>query len=294
MGRVRSNFCGTDHVADLRREPVLLLVNDGDPELLKAMGVDGIVLGHSPGVHGDEVGTVVNRDNLPVFIQQAERARDCGLVCQSIYPDWNLVEKTIDDPSYVDQVLALCDELASHGLIDLFVSCGLRNVESLSHEERQIYEKRFVANLTRIYEHAEPLGLHVCLHASLMPWIFLRDVAAWDRWHERIPLKSNAMILCLGCVASAGISATERVERWHSRVRAVHVRNVQGNFADRSHRDMRVDCGILELPPVFVKLKEIGFQGSIIPEHFPDFPGDQGFQSSKAFALGYCRALMQS
>lgn len=258
------------------------------------MGVDGVVLGHAPGVYGDELGTVVNRDNLQVFVEQASRARDCGLVCQSIYPDWNLVEKTINEPTYVDQVLPLLDELATHGLVDIFVSCGLRNIKDLTNDDRRTYESRFVANLTRIYEHAEQLGLHVCLHASLMPWIFLRDVAAWDRWHRMIPLNSNAMILCLGCVASAGIPAVERVERWHTRIRAVHVRNVQGSFADRTHRDVRVDCGILELPPVFAALKRIGFQGSVIPEHFPEFPCEQGLQTSKAFSLGYCRALMQN
>lgn len=271
----------------------MLLVNDGDPTLLKAMGVDGVVLGHAPGVYGDELGTVVDLNNLQSIVDQAARARDCGLVCQSIYPDWNLVEKMIDDPSYVDSVLALCDELAKHGLVDIFVSCGLRDVQNLGADEQREYEQRFVENLGRIYQHLEQLGMHLCLHASLMPWIVLRDVAAWDRWHAMFPSTANAMILCLGCTESAGLCAVERIEHWRTRIRAVHVRNVQGSFAERSHQDVRLDCGSLDLPPVFDQLRKVNFQGSIIPEHFPEFPCELGLLVSKAFALGYCRAMMQ-
>lgn len=271
----------------------MLLVNDGDPKLLKAMGVDGVVLGHAPGVHGDELGTIVDRENLSEFVEQAARARDCGLVCQSIYPDWNLVEKTINDPAYVDTVLALSDDLVKHGLTDVFVSCGLRDLENLGSDERREYEKRFIQNLARIYEHADEIGMHICLHASLMPWIYLRDVTAWEQWLARFPHAANAMILCLGCTESAGVSALERIEAWHSRIRAVHVRNVKGRFAELSHKDVRLDCGTLDLPPVFERLKKVNFQGSIIPEHFPEFPGEQGMLTSKSFALGYCRALIQ-
>ncbi len=271
----------------------MLLTGQGDPALLKAMGVDGVVLGCAPGVYGDELGTVVTPENVSVFAEEAKKARDCGLVCECIYPDWNLIEKTIDDPGYMDTVMALFDKLSKHGLRDLFVSCGLRKLDTLSRTERKTYEKRFVEHLGRMYEHAEPLGLHICLHSSLMPWVYLRDVEAWDRWLSRFPMEANSIVLCLGCTESAGLDAPELIERWHARIRAVHVRNVVGRFKDRSHKDVRIDCGTLSLPPVFEKLYRVGFQGSIIPEHFPELPCTDGLLVSQAFALGHCRALIQ-
>ena len=270
------------------------LVNDGDPALLKAMGVEGVILGRAPGVEGDELGTVVTAANVDQFGQLAQEARDEGLVCNSIYPDWHLVEKTIDDASYLDSVKSVLDGLASHGLTDLLVSCGLRDLGALSQEDRHQYESRFVTTLGELYEHAEPLGLRLCLHTSLMPWIYLNDAAAWDRWFQRFATGANCMVLCLGCTESAELDAQNLIRKWRQRVRAVHVRNVQGRFCDRSHRDVRLDEGRLSLPRVFASLSEVGYRGAIIPEHFPELPCSGGRLASRAFALGYCRALIQS
>lgn len=270
------------------------LANDGDPALLKAMGVDGVVLGCAPGVYGDELGTVITPENVDQFGRQAREARDHGLVCECVYPDWNLIEKTIDNPGYLDTAKSLFDELSKHGLRDLFVSCGLRNLDTLLPAERKTYEMRFVEHLARLYEHADALGLHLCLHSSLMPWIYLRDIDAWDHWLGDCSSEANSMILCLGCTESAGLDAVELIERWHRRIRAVHVRNIVGRFKNRSHKDVRLDSGTLDLPRVFWKLADVDFQGSIIPEHFPAFPCQGGSLAGKAFSVGYCRGLIQA
>ena len=270
------------------------LVNDGDPALLKAMGVDGVVLGCAPGIRGEELGTVITTENVDHFGQLAQKARDHGLVCECIYPDWNLIEKTIDNPTYLDTVKELFDELSKHGLTDLFLSCGLRDLDSLSQTERETYERRFVEHLGRLYQHAEPLGIRISLHSSLMPWIYLRDVDAWDRWFRDFPNRSNNILLCLGCTESAGLDALELIEKWGPRIRAVHVRNIVGRFKDRSHKDVRPDRGTLDLPSVFRELARLDFQGAVIPEHFPGFPCADGLSMGRAFALGHCRALIQA
>lgn len=270
------------------------LVSDGEPALLKAMGVDGVVLGRAPGIFGDELGTIITPENISTFAEQAKEARDHGLVCDCIYPNWNLVEKTIDNPRYMNTVMVVFDELAKQGLTDLFISCGLRDLNGVSGAERRTYEKHFVAHLECMYQHAEQLGLHICLHSSLMPWIYLRDVDAWDRWLDDFPMEANSIVLCLGCTELAGLDAVDLIEKWHPRIRAIHVRNVVGRFRNNSHVDVRVDSGTLNLPRVFEKLHRVGFQNCIIPEHFPEFPCPGGLLVSNAFALGYCRALIQA
>jgi hypothetical protein len=272
----------------------MYLANPGDPLLLPAMGVQGVVLGSAPGANGEELGTVVTPENVALFVRQAQHARDQGLLCRWIYPDWRLVEKVVDDDGYLDRITAVLEALAEHGLTDLFVSCGLRPVERLSPKERECYQDRFRTQLGRLYRRADDLGLYVCLHSSLMPWIFLCDPDAWDRWLADLPSPANSILLCLGCVGSAGLDAADLIGRWKQRVRAVHIRNVVGSFHDRSHRDVRVDCGTLDLPRIFSELSAAGFEGPLIPEHFPDLPGDGGHRISQAFALGYCRGLIQA
>jgi D-mannonate dehydratase len=272
----------------------VLLVSDGDPALLKAMGLDGVILGCAPGVQGEELGTVITAENVDHFGRLAQEARDHGMVCESIYPDWNLVEKTIDDPDYLATVKSLFDGLARHGLTDLLISCGLRDLDALSEDHRNAYEHRFATHLAELYEHAESLGLRLCLHTSLMPWIYLNDIDAWDHWFQRFPTQANCIVLCLGCAESAGLDALRLVEKWHRRIRAVHVRNVEGRFHDSSHKDVRLDHGKLALPRAFESLARVDFQGAIIPEHFPEFPCTDGLLVSRAFALGYCRALIQA
>ncbi len=63
---------------------------------------------------------------------------------------------------------------------------------------------------------------------------------------------------------------------------------------DRVTLDVRLDGGTLALPPVFEKLARLDYQGAVIPEHFPDFPCAEGLSVSRAFALGYTRALIQA
>ena len=75
---------------------------------------------------------------------------------------------------------------------------------------------------------------------------------------------------------------------------SVHVRNVVGRFEDRSHQDVRLDSGTLDLPRVFRTLARLDFQGWIIPEHFPTFPCQEGSLAGRAFSVGYCRGLIQA
>jgi len=69
---------------------------------------------------------------------------------------------------------------------------------------------------------------------------------------------------------------------------------VVGRFKDRTHTDVRLDDGTLDLPRVFDNLARLDFQGAIIPEHFPEFPCTDGLPVSCAFALGYSHALIQA
>jgi len=259
------------------------LLSYGDPPLLVAMGVDAAV-----------VSCPATSEGIKALPGQVMKARDAGLVCECVGSDWDLVEKTIAAPGLMDTVIAMLDEMATLALLDLVVSCGLTKLEELSSDERDTYQTRYVEHLGRMYRHAQELGLHVCLHTSVMPGLYLNDVAAWDRWLERFPMEANSILLCVGCTRSAGLDTLELIDHWLDRIRVVHIRNVVGRFDEGTARDVRVDNGELDLVSVFEKLDAVGFEGAVMPEHFPKFPCDNGTVVSQGFSLGYCRALMQA
>lgn len=259
------------------------LVSFGAPELLSAMGVESVA-----------VGCKMDHESIAALADQVHRAREQGLECDYVGTDWNMIEKTIDDPSLVDTVLFLLDTMAEHGLTDLMVSCGLKRIDTMPDDERRTYTTRYVDHMARIYARADELGRHVDLHSSIMPGIFLDSVEAWDRWFERFPAKSNAMLLCVGCTQSAELETQPLIDRWFDRIRVVHMRNVTGAFRTGDARDVRIDSGALDLPSVFGKLAAASYKGAVMPEHFPEFPCENGMVVSQGFSLGYCRGLIQA
>lgn len=259
------------------------LVSQGNPRVLSAMGLDGAAVGCS-----------VTPEGIASLAAQVTQARDCGLRCDAAGADWNLIEKTIDDPGLMSEVMALLDEMAKLGMSDLMISCGLKKLDTLSEADRRTYETRYVEHLGQMYERGQGLGLHVCLHTSVAPGIYLDSVSAVDRWLREFAMEANSLLLCVGCTESAGLDTLAMIDRWLPRIRIVHVRNVVGRYADGSAKDVRLDSGALDLPQVFRKLASVGFQGTVMPEHFPEFPCDNGRTVSQAFSLGYCRALIQA
>jgi len=259
------------------------LLSYGDPALLVAMGVESAV-----------VSCPATPDGIKALAGQVKRARDAGLVCDCVGSDWVLIEKTIDDPALMDTVMAMLDEMSALGLSDLMISCGLKKFEDFPNDERNTYETRYVEHVGRMYERAQELGLHVCLHSSVMPGLFLKDVPTWDEWLARFPMEANSILLCVGCTQSAGLDTLELIDHWLDRIRVVHIRNVVGSFKDGTAKDVRIDSGELDLVSVFKKLDAVGFQGAVMPEHFPQFPCDNGTIVSQGFSLGYCRAMMQA
>ncbi len=71
------------------------LVNDGDPALLKAMGVDGVVLGCAPGVYGEELDTVITPENVSRFGRKAQeaRVRQCWAIARFRVQDFQLTSE---------------------------------------------------------------------------------------------------------------------------------------------------------------------------------------------------------
>jgi mannonate dehydratase len=77
----------------------------------------------------------------------------------------------------------------------------------------------------------------------------------------------------------------------------VHARNVRGHaehFVETWH-----DNGAIDMPAIFRALKNIGYAGSVRPDHAPSMAGETndtpGYEMlGRLFAAGYLRGLMQA
>lgn len=71
----------------------------------------------------------------------------------------------------------------------------------------------------------------------------------------------------------------------------VHFRNIHGKFLD--FQETFPDNGSVNMLDAMKVYQEIGYEGTMMPDHVPQIPGDEGGRQAFAYAFGYMRAAMQ-
>ena len=79
---------------------MLLVSCGGEPALVKALGVDGVCSECE-----------LSHESIRGLAGRVREARDCGLTCEWVGPDWNLIEKTIHDASLLNVAVELLEEM---------------------------------------------------------------------------------------------------------------------------------------------------------------------------------------
>jgi mannonate dehydratase len=104
--------------------------------------------------------------------------------------------------------------------------------------------------------------------------------------------------LCLGSVAE-GLKdpATEIIPiiRWVGERRQIfniHLRNIKGGW--NNFREVYPDNGDMNFVRVVKALKDVGYDGMVMPDHIPQHDDPESGQQGHAFAFGYIKALIQA
>src|SRR6476620_2196605 len=71
----------------------------------------------------------------------------------------------------------------------------------------------------------------------------------------------------------------------------VHFRNVRGKVP--LYQEVFVDEGDLDMLAAIKTLREVGYDGVIIPDHTPEMSCNAPWHAGMAFALGYMKAALQ-
>jgi len=114
---------------------------------------------------------------------------------------------------------------------------------------------------------------------------------------ELAPSPSNGLCYCVGSLKPAGVDVIGGIRALADKIFFVHARNVRGtaeHFVETWH-----DNGEIDMPAVIRTLKEVGYRGTLRPDHAPSMAGESnetpGYEMlGRLFAAGYLRGLMQA
>ena len=149
---------------------------------------------------------------------------------------------------------------------------------------------------------AEESGVRLALHPDDPPTDALRGAARlvnrpdkYQRMLDLVPSRASALEFCLGSLQEMPEgNVFEAIERYgrDGRIAYVHFRNVRGKVP--YYQEVFVDEGDLDMIGVVRALRDVGYDGVLIPDHTPEMTCGAPWHAGMAYALGYMKAAMQA
>jgi mannonate dehydratase len=151
---------------------------------------------------------------------------------------------------------------------------------------------------------AEAAGVKMAMHPDDPPLSpvrgvgrIMRSVENFERLLDLYDHPCNGITLCQGNFAAMGADVPETIRRFGDRIHFAHFRDVEGtaeNFRETWHDD-----GPTDMAAALDAYREIGFDGTIRPDHVPTMAGednsDPGYHTKgRLFAIGYMRGLQHA
>ena len=157
--------------------------------------------------------------------------------------------------------------------------------------------------MERILPVAEEAGVKLALHPDDPPVESLGGVARimrsfenFKRAMDEFDSPYHGLDFCMGCWSEMG--GHENVMRalrhfgGQAKIFYIHFRDVQGPVT--CFNECYIGDGNVDTLEVIRVLKEVGFDGFMIPDHVPKVDGDSAWsQQGRAHAVGYMKALLE-
>lgn len=153
----------------------------------------------------------------------------------------------------------------------------------------------------RVVPAAESAGVALACHHDDPPVPNLRgetrvlgSLEGMQRFCDLSPSPAHGLNFCQGTVTEMGVDVIGAIRTFGSqeRIHHVHFRNVQG--AVPRFQESFIDDGDVDMLEALRAYKEVGYTGTIMPDHTPRVAGDNAWGArGRAYALGYMRALMK-
>jgi mannonate dehydratase len=154
----------------------------------------------------------------------------------------------------------------------------------------------------RIVPVAEEARVRLATHPDDPPMDYYRGVKqaligleGLKRVVDLVPSPYNGLLLCLGCMQEAGEDVPEVIRALgrENKIFYIHFRNVVGTVP--RYREVFPDEGEGDMVANLKALKEVDFEGYVVPDHHFGLAGDtEWMHCSRAWQVGYIRGLMQA
>lgn len=248
-------------------------------KLYREMGVDEIDMLMS------EASAAVNTD-VRTAMAQAETA---GVPVKAVSPRWGWIDRALEDCSEIDRLLSLVEMAPELGTERIMLSCSF--VKPESEDRRKAHFDKVVTLYRTLAQTAEPAGIDLCTHTTTRPGIMFGTAEGINAFLQGVDSKRNKLLFCCGCISLAGWDVSALIRRWSEALGAVHLFNPCGNW--HQYEEMRFDTGQLNLFEVLKRLKQVNYEGVLIPHEYPTFSSLCGEDISHGWVVGYLRAMLQ-
>jgi mannonate dehydratase len=159
--------------------------------------------------------------------------------------------------------------------------------------------------LERVLPTAEDVGVRLAMHPDDPPALarlhgqprIMGSVEEFERLLAIDDSQSNAICFCQGCFSEMGIDVPAAIRRLGPRIAYVHFRDVVGCMP--AFRETFHDCGQTDMAAAMRAYVDVGFEGTMRPDHVPLIEGESGPATGytmlgRLFAVGYMRGLMHA
>lgn len=171
------------------------------------------------------------------------------------------------------------------------------------HTSEEMWE-RFTWFLERVIPVAESAGVRLAVHPNDPPVAEYRGVAQplcslaeWKRLIDTVDSPANCLFFDAGVTTQLGEDPVEVIRYFGSRDRigTIHFRNVHVEKPIDRYVETFIDEGDCDMPACMQALHEVGYRGSVDPDHTPGITDDTpDTRIGWAYAIGQMIAMRDS
>jgi sugar phosphate isomerase/epimerase len=151
--------------------------------------------------------------------------------------------------------------------LDAIAAAGVETVIVFALQEDGADTWTALADLYRdLVPRAQSLGIRLATHGHWHPGHLVFNRATAERLIAVAPAPCHGICLCLGCYHQAGDDVVALVGELADRIHCVHVRDTA--LVGESRIDEGpLGCGTVPLREALLALRDVGYDGLVIPEH---------------------------
>jgi len=178
-------------------------------------------------------------------------------------------------------------------------------IEELDREyaEAELWDN-YRTFLEEVLPVAEEAGVTLALHPADPPTVeeiggiprLFRDFDAFKRAMELVPSDNHGLKLCLGCFSEMPDADVTEVVRYfgeRDEIVFVHFRDVIGTWPSFQETFVDDDASNFDELAAIEALRDVGFDGVVVPDHVPDVVGDSEWgHRARAHACSYLNGLI--